>query len=77
MCEERCCPGPHPPKPPKPPKPAPPASGSTPSTLPATGAGPSDERNSLLGAAALGAAAIFAAKKMRDDRAISEAPTEE
>jgi hypothetical protein len=36
-------------------------------TLPATGAGPNDERNGLLGATALGAAAaLYAAKKMRE-----------
>ena len=36
-------------------------------SLPATGAGPSDEKNGLLGAAALGAAAaVLAAKKMRE-----------
>ncbi len=75
-CSGKCCDKPHPPKPPKPPKPAP--SGSTPSTLPATGAGPSDERNNLLGITALGAAAaLYAAKKMRDEQGISEAPTEE
>jgi hypothetical protein len=48
------------------------------STLPATGAGPSDERNDLLGAAALGAAAaLFAAKKLRDEQDMSETASEE
>ncbi len=68
-CSSKCCN--HPPKPPKPPKPAPPApvkpSGGTASSLPATGAGPSDEKNSFLGVAALGAAAaVLAARKMRE-----------
>jgi hypothetical protein len=38
-------------------------------TLPATGAGPNDERNDLLGVLGLGAAAaLFAAKTLRNDR---------
>jgi len=63
-CSSKCCHHPHPPKP-EPPAPAPAPAPVT--TLPATGAGPSDERNSLLGVTALGAAAaLYAAKKMRD-----------
>ena len=66
-CSGKCCHHPHPPKPPKPPKPAPPAPAAPVTTLPATGAGPNDERNSLLGATALGAAAaLYAAKKLRE-----------
>jgi hypothetical protein len=46
-------------------------------TLPATGAGPNDERNNLLGVAALGAAAaLFAAKTLRDGQESSEEPVE-
>ncbi len=68
-CSGKCCNHPHPPKPPKPAPPAPtPAPSPAPVTsLPATGAGPNDERNNLLGATALGAAAaILAAKKLRE-----------
>jgi len=77
MCEERCCgyypPKPWPPKPPKFPKPAP--SGGEVSTLPATGAGDASESDNLFGAAALGAAAaLYAAKKLRDDGTIDETP---
>jgi len=36
------------------------------SNLPGTGAGPSDEKNSFLGVAALGAAAALFAKKLRE-----------
>jgi LPXTG-motif cell wall-anchored protein len=45
------------------------------STLPATGAGDASESGSLFGAAALGAAAaLYAAKKLRDDGTIDETP---
>ncbi len=72
-CSSKCC---HHPHPPKPPKPAPSGDGVT--SLPATGAGPNDERNTLLGAAALGAAAaLYAAKQLRDDQEASEAHSAE
>jgi hypothetical protein len=72
-CSGKCCHHPHPPKPPKPPKPAP--AGGDVSTLPATGAGNASESGGLLGAAALGAAAaLFAAKKLRDDGTIDDRP---
>ncbi len=67
-CSGKCCDH-HPHKPEKPVPAAPVTS------LPATGAGPSDEKNGLLGAAALGAAAaVLAAKKMRETP--GEAPQE-
>jgi LPXTG-motif cell wall-anchored protein len=60
-CSGKCC---HKPHPPKPPKPAPPAPVTV---LPATGAGESNDSTGLFGAAALGAAAaLYAAKKMRE-----------
>ncbi len=69
-CSGKCCDKPHPPKPPAPPKPAPapaPAPAAPVTTLPATGVGDSSDSSGLLGAAALGAAAaLFAAKKMRE-----------
>jgi len=68
-CSGTCCDHhPHHPHYPKPePKPAPPATGGTVSSLPATGAGPNDQRNNLLGAVALGgAAAVLAARKLRE-----------
>lgn len=68
-CSGKCCDHhPHHPHYPKPePKPAPPATGGTVSSLPATGAGPNDQRNNLLGAVALGgAAAVLAARKLRE-----------
>ncbi len=74
-CSGKCCHHPHPPKPPKPPAPTPPAPAPV-TSLPATGAGPNDERNGLFGAAALGAAAAFvAAKKLRETS--GEASTQE
>jgi hypothetical protein len=45
-------------------------------TLPDTGAGPNDERNSLIGVLGLGAAALFAAKQLRDDPEGAEQPAE-
>jgi LPXTG-motif cell wall-anchored protein len=72
-CSGKCCHHHHP-KPPKPPKPAP--TPETPvTTLPATGSGESADSTGLFGAAALGAAAaLYAAKKMREN---PEAQTEE
>jgi hypothetical protein len=72
-CSGKCCHHPHPH--PKPPKPTPPAPVTT---LPDTGAGPNDERNSLLGVLGLGAAAaLFAAKQLRDDTDQTEQPAEQ
>jgi LPXTG-motif cell wall-anchored protein len=68
-CSWHCCdhhhhhPHPHP----KPPKPTPEAPVTT---LPATGSGKENTSSGLLGAAALGAAALFAAKRVRDQQAI-------
>jgi LPXTG-motif cell wall-anchored protein len=74
-CSGKCChhhhPKPHPK--PYPPKPAPAPAPVT--SLPATGAGESSDSTGLFGAAALGAAAaLYAAKKMRET---PEASTEE
>jgi hypothetical protein len=47
-------------------------------TLPATGAGPNDDRNGVLGVSALGAAAaLFAAAKLRDDEDADRATARE
>jgi LPXTG-motif cell wall-anchored protein len=68
-CSWHCCehhhhhPHPHP----KPPTPTPDAPVTT---LPATGSGQENTSSGLLGAAALGAAALFAAKKVRDQQTI-------
>jgi len=56
-CSGKCCHHPHPK----------PSDGGTVTELPVTGAGPGDERNDLLGMAALGVAAtLLAAKKLRE-----------
>jgi LPXTG-motif cell wall-anchored protein len=63
-CSSKCCNKPHPPKPPKPAKPVPAAPVTN---LPATGAGESSDSTGLFGAAALGAAAaLYAARKLRE-----------
>jgi hypothetical protein len=64
-CSGKCCH--HHPKPPKPAPPAPTPAPAPVTTLPATGAGESTDSTGLFGAAALGdAAALYAAKKMRE-----------
>jgi len=56
-CSGKCCHYPHPK----------PSGGGTVTELPVTGAGPSDERNDLIGMAGLGVAAtLYAAKKLRE-----------
>ena len=64
-CSADCCP-----KPPKPPKPQPKPDAPV-TTLPATGSGDTARSSGLLGVAALGAAAVLAAKRLR------ETPSEE